>query len=326
MTPALLELLKLDTWKLGLAAWVFAGYSPLLLKEHGKVIRLKDEKKLFRGTSEFSKAEQQQLELQSLLCKKYSEILDAPVHPKKDQFLRNQIVDEVTNGMASHEKIHIWWLDVAIQNHFVPAYIKPEALQESVLAERGFTTYLTPGGKLKAEFASVTRKNDALDGEVELGPLFEIAVSARGEFYEWLQSFILAEFQYLMPETQVPLSGCKKHGHPRPKGKQVRNHLIDKYLNNDTNEKSSEIPSLLLELDVRIDKNSCICYLDESPYKHKKLTPAGLTERLSKWFKPTELGHQYNKATTIGDEQFLDSSQEELQRLMSVLLPTRSPD
>ena len=147
-----------------------------------------------------------------------------------------------------------------------------------------------------------------------------------GEFYEWLQRFILAEFQYSVPKTQVPLSGFKKHGHPRPKGKQVRNHLIDKYLNNDTNEKSSEIPSLLLELDVRIDKNSCICYLDESPYEHKKLTPAGLTERLSKWFKPTELGHQYNKATTIGDEQFLDSSQEELQRLMSVLLPTRSPD
>ena len=43
MTPALLEVLKLDTWKLGLAAWVLAGYSPLLLKEHAKIIRLKDE-------------------------------------------------------------------------------------------------------------------------------------------------------------------------------------------------------------------------------------------------------------------------------------------
>ena len=226
MTPALLEVLKLDTWKLGLAAWVLAGYSPLLLKEHGKVIRLKDEKKLFRGTSEFSKAEQQQLELQLLLCRKYSEILDAPVNPKKDQFLRNQIVDEVTNGWASHERIYIWWLDVAIQNHFVPAYINPEALQESVLAERGFTTYQAPGGKVKAEFESIIRKKDALDGEVELGPLFEIAVSVRGEFHEWLQSFIIAEFQYLAPKTQIPLTGCKKHGHPRPKGKQVRNHLL----------------------------------------------------------------------------------------------------
>ena len=194
------------------------------------------------------------------------------------------------------------------------------------MAERGFTTYMAPGGKLKAEFESITRRNDALDGEAELGPLFEKAVSALGEFHEWLQSFILAEFQYLVTKTQVPLSGFKKHGHPRPKGKQVRNHLIDKYLNNDTNEKSSEIPSLLYKLDVHIDGNSCICYLDESLDEHKKLTPAGLTERLSKWFKPTELGYQYNKATTQGSVQFLDSSQEELKRLMSILLPTRSPD
>ena len=295
MTPALLEVLKLDTWKLGLAAWVLAGYSPLLLKEHAKTIRLKDEKKLFRGTSEFSEAEQQQLELQSLLCKKYSEMLDAPVNPKKDQFLRNQIVDEVANGWASHERIYIWWLDVAIQNHFVPAYINPEALQESVLAERGFTTYLAPGGKLKAEFKSIIRKNDASDGEYELGALFEIGVPARGEFYEWLQSFILAEFQYLVPKSQIPLGGCKKHGHPRPKGKQVRNHLIDKYFNNGANEKSSDIPSLLIELDVHIDGNSCICYQDESLDEHRKLTPPGLTERLSKWFKPTEFGYQYKK-------------------------------
>lgn len=301
MTPALLEVLKLDTWKLGLAAWVLAGYSPLLLKEHGKVIRLKDEKILFRGTSEFSKAEQQQLELQSLLCRKYSEILGAPVNPKKEQLLRNQIVDEVTNGWASHEGIYIWWLDVAIQNHFVPAYINPEALQESVLAERGFTTYLAPGGKLKAEFESIIWKKDALDGEVELGPLFEIAVSPRGEFNEWLQSFILAEFQYLAPKKQIPLGGCKKHGHPRPKGKQVRNHLTDKYFKNSANGKLSDLPSLLAELDVHVDGNSCICYLDESPDEHKKLSPAALTERLSKWFKPTELGYQYKKTTTKGN-------------------------
>ncbi len=74
-------------------------------------------------------------------------MLDAPVHPKKDQFLRNQIVDEVTNGWAYHEKIYIWWLDVAIQNRYISAYINPEALQDSVLAERGFTTYLAPGRK-----------------------------------------------------------------------------------------------------------------------------------------------------------------------------------
>ena len=47
MIPALLEVLKLDTWKRGLAAWVLAGYSPLLLKEHAKIIRLKDEKNYF---------------------------------------------------------------------------------------------------------------------------------------------------------------------------------------------------------------------------------------------------------------------------------------
>ena len=195
---------------------------------------------------------------------------------------------------------------MTIQNHFVPAYINPEALKESVLAERGFTTYLAPGGKLKAEFESIIRQKDALDGEVELGPLFEIAVSARGQFYEWLQSFILGEFEYLAPSTQIPLSGCKKHGHPRPKGKQVRSHLINKYFNYGAKEKSSEIPNLLVELDVHIDGNSCICYQDESLDEHKKLTPAGLTEQLSKWFKPTELGYQHKKAAIKRNEQLLN--------------------
>ena len=156
----------------------------------------------------------------------------------------------------------------AIQNHFVPAYIKPEALQESYWPKSGFTTYLTPGGKLKAEFESITRKNDALDVEVELGPLFEKAVSARGEFHEWLQSFILAEFQYLMPETQVPLSGCKKHGHPYQRvSKYEIILLINTQITTPTKKHLKYLACFLK--DVHIDGNSCICYLDESLDEHK---------------------------------------------------------
>tara|TARA_B100000989_G_scaffold149395_1_gene111406 strand:- start:518 stop:727 length:210 start_codon:yes stop_codon:yes gene_type:complete len=68
---------------------------------------------------------------------------------------------------------------------------------------------------------------------------------------------------------------------------------------------------LLVELEVHIDGNSCICYQDESPGEHKTLTPAGLTERLSKWLLPTELGYLYKKTTTKGNEQFLNPNQED---------------
>ena len=67
MTSALLEILKLDTSKLELAAWVFAGHSPLLLRKNGRLIRLADELEIAHGSSDFGYAQKLQDKILSRL-------------------------------------------------------------------------------------------------------------------------------------------------------------------------------------------------------------------------------------------------------------------
>ena len=125
MTPALHEILKLDTWKLGLAAWVFAGYSPLHLKSSGKLIRLTDSAEISDGSQDFREAEKLREEILSLLVKNFSKQLGRKIDATKEQLPRNAIISEVTNTWGKEERIHIWWLDLAIELQYIPPAVKP---------------------------------------------------------------------------------------------------------------------------------------------------------------------------------------------------------
>ena len=57
---SLTAVLDLSNWKIGFAAWVFAGYSPLEKKERGVLIRLIDETEIPCGSTDYIEAEKAQ--------------------------------------------------------------------------------------------------------------------------------------------------------------------------------------------------------------------------------------------------------------------------
>jgi hypothetical protein len=62
LSESLTKVLDLGAWKLGLAAWIFTGYSPLKLKKKGHLIRLVDDVEIPHGSAEFRGAEEAQNE------------------------------------------------------------------------------------------------------------------------------------------------------------------------------------------------------------------------------------------------------------------------
>ena len=57
MNKTLLQILGKKEWKLGFAAWIFAGYSPLKKQETGLIVRLADEEEFPFGCIEYREAE-----------------------------------------------------------------------------------------------------------------------------------------------------------------------------------------------------------------------------------------------------------------------------
>ena len=125
MTPALRAILKLETWKLGLAAWIFAGYSPLSLKSSGKLIRLTDSAEIFDGSHDFRVAEKQRDKILAILVKTFSKQLKREIDATKEQLPRNAIISEVANNWREEDCVHIGWLDLAIELQYVPSTVKP---------------------------------------------------------------------------------------------------------------------------------------------------------------------------------------------------------
>ena len=293
MTPALLEILKLDAWKLGLAAWGFAGYSPLRLKKDGRLIRLADGQEVAHGSREFGYAEKLQDKILSGLTDHYQKITGGCVDPKKDHFHRNRILNEVTNNWDAATKVEyelkgIWWLDKAIEAYYVPAFINPDAVSPSILEYRGYTSYKTPGrNHVQSIGFAVVNKSDTATGEV-VETLFRKSANPKSEFYVWLQDFVVDEFLHAEPLEQVKIPGCDKHWHPVPTAKTVRDRLKEKFFSEETRK-----PDILAKLKVAIAKNGYILWTDET---EKTLTPHNLSQRLASWFENTEFGERHKAA------------------------------
>ena len=293
MTSALLEILKLDTWKLGLAAWVFARYSPLQLRKNGRLIRLADGQEIAHGSSEFGYAQKLQDKILSGLVDHYQKITGGCVDSKKDQFLRNQIINEVINNWDAATKVEyelkgIWWLDWAIEEHYVPAYINPDAVSPSMLEFRGYTTYRKPGSNHEQSIGSAEVITSDTATEEVVGILFRKSAKPQSEFYVWLQNFVVDEFLHAEPPEQIKISGCDKHSHPLPTARTVRDRLKEKFFS-----EGSQRPNILAVLKVAVAKNGDILWTDET---ESTLTLDNLSRRLASWFENTEFGERHKAA------------------------------
>ena len=92
-SKSLRAVLDLPDWKIGFAAWVFVGYSPLEKKERGVLIRLTDEIEIPCDGTDYIEAEKAQREIKQTLQSRVAEFKGIEKIDSKERFDRNLLID-----------------------------------------------------------------------------------------------------------------------------------------------------------------------------------------------------------------------------------------
>jgi hypothetical protein len=92
-SKSLKAVLDLPDWKIGFAAWIFAGYSPLEKKARGVLIRLTDETEISCGGTDYIEAEKAQREIKQTLERRIAEFKNVKKIDSKERFDRDLLID-----------------------------------------------------------------------------------------------------------------------------------------------------------------------------------------------------------------------------------------
>jgi len=92
-SKSLRAVLDLPDWKIGFAAWIFAGYSPLEKKERGVLIRLTDETEIPCDGTDYIEAGKAQREIKQTLESRVAEFKNIKKIDPKERFDRNFLID-----------------------------------------------------------------------------------------------------------------------------------------------------------------------------------------------------------------------------------------
>jgi len=92
-SKSLRAVLNLPDWKIGFAAWIFAGYSPLEKKERGVLIRLTDETEIPCDGTDYIEAEEAQREIKQTLERRVAEFKNLKKIGSKERFNQNLLID-----------------------------------------------------------------------------------------------------------------------------------------------------------------------------------------------------------------------------------------
>ena len=92
-SKSLRAVLDLPDWKIGFAAWIFAGYSPLEKKERAVLIRLTDETEIPCNGTDYIEAEEAQREIKQTLERRVAEFKNLKKIDPKERFDQNLLID-----------------------------------------------------------------------------------------------------------------------------------------------------------------------------------------------------------------------------------------
>ena len=92
-SKSLRAVLNLPDWKIGFAAWIFAGYSPLEKKERGVLIRISDETEIPCDGTDYIEAEEAQREIKQALERRVAEFKNLKKIDSKERFNQNLLID-----------------------------------------------------------------------------------------------------------------------------------------------------------------------------------------------------------------------------------------
>lgn len=256
MFPQHLELVLNKTeWKLGMAAWIFAGYSPLQKQSDGVIIRLTDSEKIQFGSIDYREAEKAKNEIKERLIVRVKASRGIPEKepiPAKERFDRNWLISIATaptNDISEELYIDVWWANKAVREWYLPAYIAPQALQdfsEELRKERGSLSWKTPDSDKiydAREYSSAGFGEGTYDqsGKVDktskkITPLFkpggvkpvdrEVNDGYKEYLFPWFYEVIERQIN-IVPDKQAEIDGVEKHGSPRPTAAVARDLIIE---------------------------------------------------------------------------------------------------
>jgi hypothetical protein len=321
LSESLTKVLDLGAWKLGLAAWIFTGYSPLKLRKTGHLIRLVDDEEIPHGTVEFRGAEEMQNELLMLLQSMMIETVGFETSVSDDEgfvdiwlptnhFDRNWLINQVVNASDPNERRDPWWLDNAIEHYFVPAYIRPDALSPTLLERRGYTSFVYPQepnkliesgmifttsadkpsspSRFEQDVPKVDAGNNSEDQPKILYKPSVVKPYKNNGFFLWLYEKIQSladDIPVKQFEGHDPIEGWDKHCMPRPSGAIARDIALSEEGQN------RFYTELVSNRDLRYStsgEGSVVL-----PDGGKVILRKSLGDSVARWFDLTEEGHKY---------------------------------
>ena len=332
MNDSIKELLDLGDWKVGMASWVFAGYSPLKKQKSGMIVRLADEVEIPFGTIEYRGAEERKDQIKNYLVARIKASRGIEEFDLAQRFDRNWMIDLAlapNNSKVFPNTIDVFWAKWACISHYLPAYVVRGALTLDEIKERGHFTWRKPSSDeifAPREYAlagyGVGSYDEAVGtydkaGKVkseEITPLFapsgvhpqpqddpEPKYELYPFFYDVIENLILEA-----PDKQTEIEGVSKHGTPLPTGAIARDTII--FLGNHKCSQDSDWKWRF----YKSDHGSDLCWYHDPDYdsehgssrKHDfkaseadfTMSRDALNSRLREWFIKTPEGHQYDEA------------------------------
>ncbi len=287
MNEIIQSLFQKEHWGLGLAAWIFAGYSPLEKEKTGNIIRLADKQEIPFGCIEFREAAKEQKRIKRQLISRVKSSRGLNSIGVREEFHFTWLIDIAKNYFSADENIDVWWAKQAVKSHRLPAYIDPDQLSSKELLKRGSLSWKRiPTDELCDSIAS--------SAEQAITPLFTVKkFTSTDEFDQFIFSTIKREMT-LLAEEQVEIKGCKAHGKPRPTVKPARELLIRVGAN--------ERPDLRIS-GQRATRDGTILKWAQGEAEFK-LTSDQLKNKIYSWFTKTAEGELYDRAKGINKKLF----------------------
>ena len=282
MNEIIQSLFQKEHWGLGLAAWIFAGYSPLEKEKTGNIIRLADKQEIPFGCIEFREAAKEQKRIKRQLISRVKSSCGLKSIGVIEEFHFTWLIDIAKNYFSADGNIDVWWAKQAVKSHRLPAYIDPDLLSEEELLQRGSLSWR----KIPTDELC-----DSIDSPADqaITPLFTVKkFTSTDEFDQFIFSTIKREMT-LLAEEQVEIKGCKAHGKPRPTVKPARELLI--------RVGAYERPDLRIS-EQRATREGTILKWAEGEAEFK-LTSDQLKNKIDSWFTRTAEGVLYNRAKGI---------------------------
>tara|TARA_B100000519_G_scaffold191945_1_gene192881 strand:- start:169 stop:1146 length:978 start_codon:yes stop_codon:yes gene_type:complete len=319
MNQSLLQILDKKEWKLGFAAWIFAGYSPLQKKKNGLIIRLADEEKIPFGSIEFRAAEtakneiKNQLGLRIITSRGISQIEDS------ERFERNWLIDIASSVKRAEGNLDVWWSDWACKKHYLPAYLVPDAISDQERRDRGSFSWCTPSNPDDLQDPKNPSSDDlgvetyGADAKlnsnaVEVTPLFqprknagpvENPIEEKYELYPFFLQVVM-EQKTVVPEKRAEIEGVAKHGSPLPSAAVARDLII---------QAAKERDYIAQYWSVWKSKKGGLLQWQKKDARSDfaethELSPNTLKSRIDDWFQKTDAGTEYDKFFKISKGKF----------------------